>query len=89
LVANLFGFLPYFALLVLLVVSYDDVQFMILYFVWMTLLPVIASCVWWRAKLLKRIGGYIGDTLGAMQQITELAFYLGLLTWSIKFQEYF
>jgi adenosylcobinamide-GDP ribazoletransferase len=29
--------------------------------------------------LVKRIGGYTGDCLGAVQQLTELAFYLGLL----------
>lgn len=28
---------------------------------------------------VKRIGGYTGDCLGATQQLTELAFYLGLL----------
>ncbi len=32
------------------------------------------------ARLLKkRLGGYTGDCLGATQQLTELAFYLGLL----------
>ena len=31
----------------------------------------------WRLK--KRLGGYTGDCLGAVQQLTELAFYLGLL----------
>lgn len=30
-------------------------------------------------RLQKRLGGYTGDCLGAMQQLTELAFYLGLL----------
>ena len=33
---------------------------------------------------VRRIGGYTGDALGATQQLTELAFYLGLLcefTW--------
>ncbi len=29
----------------------------------------------------QRIGGYTGDCLGAVQQVTELAFYLGLLAW--------
>lgn len=29
----------------------------------------------------RKIGGYTGDTLGAVQQISELGFYLGLLTW--------
>ena len=28
---------------------------------------------------LRRIGGYTGDSLGATQQVSELAFYLGLL----------
>lgn len=28
---------------------------------------------------VKRIGGYTGDALGATQQLTEIAFYLGLL----------
>jgi len=31
---------------------------------------------WW---CLRRIAGYTGDCLGATQQLTELAFYLGLL----------
>ena len=29
----------------------------------------------------RRIGGYTGDCLGAVQQITEVGFYLGLLAW--------
>lgn len=29
----------------------------------------------------RRIGGFTGDCLGAVQQITELGFYLGLLAW--------
>ena len=32
---------------------------------------------------VRRIGGYTGDCLGATQQVTELAFYLGLLCKSI------
>jgi adenosylcobinamide-GDP ribazoletransferase len=31
------------------------------------------------AYLKRRLGGYTGDCLGAVQQLTELAFYLGLL----------
>jgi adenosylcobinamide-GDP ribazoletransferase len=53
-------------------------------FVIMTLLPVFLVWVWWRAKLLKNIQGYTGDTLGATQQITELAFYMGALAWSLQ-----
>lgn len=43
------------------------------------LLPVAIVWVWFSAKIRVRIGGYTGDCLGAMQQLTEIAFYLGLL----------
>jgi adenosylcobinamide-GDP ribazoletransferase len=34
----------------------------------------------WMARMFKRrIGGYTGDCLGAVQQVSEVAFYLGLL----------
>jgi adenosylcobinamide-GDP ribazoletransferase len=38
----------------------------------------------WFARLFKRwLGGYTGDCLGATQQLSEIAFYLGLLAhWS-------
>ncbi|MDO8701351.1 MAG: adenosylcobinamide-GDP ribazoletransferase [Undibacterium sp.] len=39
---------------------------------------ILAS--WWLARLfVRRIGGYTGDCLGAIQQLSEVAFYLGLL----------
>jgi adenosylcobinamide-GDP ribazoletransferase len=47
---------------------------------------VIASCVlaalttlWLAAKFKRSLGGYTGDCLGATQQVSEIAFYLGLL----------
>lgn len=43
------------------------------------LVPVVAVWVWFSLILKKRIGGYTGDCLGAMQQLTEVAFYLGVL----------
>jgi len=46
------------------------------------LTPVVCVWVWWRNKIKRLIGGYTGDCLGAMQQMTELAFYLGLLVWA-------
>jgi len=45
------------------------------------LLPVIIVWCWFSYKLKKRLGGYTGDCLGAMQQLCELAFYLGVLAW--------
>ena len=41
----------------------------------------IATIAGWLAAryFVRRIGGYTGDCLGATQQVTELAFYLGLL----------
>lgn len=49
---------------------------------WLALLPVIIVWFWFSHKLKKRLGGYTGDCLGAMQQFCELAFYLGVLAWS-------
>ena len=49
---------------------------------WLALLPVVLVWLWFSRKLKKRLGGYTGDCLGAMQQLTELAFYLGVLAWS-------
>ncbi len=46
---------------------------------WLALIPV--ALVWVRLLFMMRrkIGGYTGDCLGAMQQITEVTFYLGLV----------
>lgn len=45
----------------------------------LALLPVVIVWLWFSIKIKKRIGGYTGDCLGAMQQLTEIAFYVGLL----------
>jgi adenosylcobinamide-GDP ribazoletransferase len=43
-------------------------------------LAAVALCTLLAARyFVRRIGGYTGDCLGAVQQVTELAFYLGLL----------
>jgi adenosylcobinamide-GDP ribazoletransferase len=46
------------------------------------LLPVALVWLWFSLKLRQRLGGYTGDCLGAMQQLCELAFYLGVLACS-------
>jgi adenosylcobinamide-GDP ribazoletransferase len=56
---------------------------------WVGALPLpnfLLACIflilasWWLARLfVRRIGGYTGDCLGAVQQLSEVAFYLGLL----------
>lgn len=61
------------------------------FFTWhalMALAPVILVWCWFSAKIKRRIGGYTGDCLGAMQQLTELAFYLGLLACSKIFESH-
>jgi adenosylcobinamide-GDP ribazoletransferase len=45
----------------------------------MGLLAMLAASVWLAALFVRRIGGYTGDCLGAVQQLAEVAFYLGLL----------
>lgn len=39
-----------------------------------------AAAVWLARKFVRRIGGYTGDCLGAVQQLSELAFYLAVLS---------
>jgi adenosylcobinamide-GDP ribazoletransferase len=39
----------------------------------------LAGCVWMARLFQRRIDGYTGDCLGAVQQLTEVLFYLGLL----------
>ena len=38
----------------------------------------LAATLWFRRRPARRLGGYTGDTLGATQQLAEVAFYLGL-----------
>jgi adenosylcobinamide-GDP ribazoletransferase len=45
----------------------------------LALIPVVIVWCWFSVKIKRRIGGYTGDCLGAMQQLTEVAFYVGLL----------
>ena len=80
-VASVFGLLP------LVLLSWFFTPWVLDFFAWLKLglclfVPVLLSWVWWRHKIKKWLGGYTGDTLGAMQQITELAFYLGVVIWS-------
>lgn len=63
-VAIFFGLLP---------LAFLAVKFLL------ALLPVAIVWLWFSIKIRKRIGGYTGDCLGAMQQLTEIAFYVGLL----------
>ena len=79
-VANVFGLLPFVIIIAMLNMA-NHSWLVILKFVLMTLLPVLLSWAWWRAKINQWLAGYTGDTLGAMQQISELAFYLGVLVW--------
>lgn len=43
------------------------------------LLAAAIAAAWLAAMFVRRIGGYTGDCLGAVQQVTELVLYLGLL----------
>jgi adenosylcobinamide-GDP ribazoletransferase len=45
------------------------------------LVGLLAGHTAMRALFERRLGGYTGDTLGAVQQTSELGVYLGLLAW--------
>lgn len=81
-VANVFGLLPFVLVVTLLILSNHTWQVVAL-LILMTSVPVLCVWWWWLAKIKRWIGGYTGDTLGAMQQMTELMFYLGVLAWSL------
>ena len=53
------------------------------YLSWTTIaacvLSAAAAAIWLGAKCVRRIGGYTGDCLGAVQQVSEVAIYLCLL----------
>lgn len=41
----------------------------------------LAGHILMRAVFEKKLGGYTGDTLGAVQQVSEIGFYLGVVAW--------
>ena len=43
------------------------------------LATALVATVWLARKFVRRIGGYTGDCLGAVQQVTEVIFYLCVL----------
>ncbi len=53
------------------------------YLSWTTIavcvLGAAAAAIWLGAKCVRRIGGYTGDCLGAVQQVSEVTIYLCLL----------
>jgi len=79
--ANVVGVLP---LVWLLVCKQDISQVSLQSLLTFTFVPMLLAWIWWRLKIKRWLGGYTGDALGAAQQITELAFYFGLLLWSLN-----
>jgi adenosylcobinamide-GDP ribazoletransferase len=81
--AHVFGLLPFIGILAFMALNHYTPR-LITELLLMTLIPMLLSWLWWRNKIKHWIAGYTGDTLGAMQQITELAFYFGVLAWSMR-----
>ena len=77
--ASLFGLLPTFILVWLIYITTHGFWQITLVFIAVLALLIAAVWLWWRRLLLRRLGGYTGDNLGAMQQMTELAFYFAAL----------
>lgn len=77
--ANFFGLLPTFILAWLIYIATHGFWQTVLVFIVVLALLIAAVWLWWRRLLLRKLGGYTGDNLGAMQQMTELAFYFAAL----------
>lgn len=79
-VATVFGLLPLVLLYWYFLTNIADMpDVLILSLSW--LVSVSFIWIWWRNKIKRWLGGYTGDCLGAMQQMTELAFYLSVLAY--------
>lgn len=78
--ATIFGLLPLVLLYWYLLADVTDVRDVVI-FTLSWLISVGLIWFWWRNKIKRWLGGYTGDCLGAMQQMTELAFYLGVLAY--------
>lgn len=79
-VANVFGLLPLLLLLALIQNGLGNWR-ATLSFALLLLAAVGAMWWWWRLLLKRKLGGYTGDTLGAIQQLSEIMFYLASLAW--------
>ncbi len=80
-VANIFGLLPLILFIwLMLIATFGYWKFVGLY-VLLVFLAVGTTWWWWHSMLKRKLGGYTGDTLGSMQQITEIAFYFACLVW--------
>ncbi|HWW73718.1 MAG TPA: adenosylcobinamide-GDP ribazoletransferase [Duganella sp.] len=58
----------------------------LIYLQWLSWTILVSGCavalvatIWLARKFVRRIGGYTGDCLGAVQQVTEIIFYLCVL----------
>ena len=47
--------------------------------VYLCIIPLLITKLWLERYFKKWIGGYVGDCLGTVQQVTEVIFYLGIL----------
>jgi len=48
------------------------------------IVAAVLAAGWLARKCVRRIGGYTGDCLGAVQQLSEAAFYLGVLAFTVR-----
>ena len=50
--------------------------------IYTTIIPLLITKIWLDKYFKKWIGGYVGDCLGAVQQVTEVVFYLSIIAMS-------
>jgi adenosylcobinamide-GDP ribazoletransferase len=80
-IANVFGLLPTLLLACLIYIATAGFWQITLGYVCLLASAIAVAWLWWHALLRRKLGGYTGDTLGAMQQISEIMFYFASLAW--------
>ena len=79
-IATIFGLLPVLLLVVLIHNTIGNWHATLSFVLWLAA-AIGAGWLCWLGLLKRKLGGYTGDTLGAIQQISEIMFYLALLAW--------
>lgn len=62
-----------------IIIGLSSFLFLKNWMIFLTVIPLLISKIWLEHYFKKWIGGYVGDCLGTIQQVTEVVFYLSII----------